>query len=161
MDKKLQNAINNQIKHELYSAYLYLSMAAYCESQNLAGFSHWMKIQAKEETSHAYKFFEFLNDRGVRVILQAIPEPPADFSSPLGVFEKTLAHEQEVTKLINNLYELSIEVNDNSTTVLLQWFITEQVEEEKHATHIMETLRVIKPDSAAIIMLDRELAKRE
>jgi ferritin len=161
MDKKLQTAFNSQIKNELYSAYLYLAMAAYFESENLEGFSHWMKIQAKEEMGHAMKFFDFLNDRGVRVALQAIEQPPADFVSPLEVFESTLEHEKKVTALINDLYELSIEVNDNSSTVLLQWFITEQVEEEKNATKILGILKMLKPDSAATIMLDRELAKRE
>ncbi len=119
-----------------------------------------MKAQAKEESGHGMKFFDFLNDRGGRVILQEIPQPPADFSSAQEVFEETLAHEKKVTGLLNQLYELSIEVNDNAATIFLQWFITEQIEEEKNAAQILETLKLIKPDSAALIMLDRELAKR-
>jgi ferritin len=91
MDKRLEKAFNEQIKNELYSAYLYLAMAAYCESKNLEGFSHWLKVQAKEEQGHAMKMFDFLIDRGVRVALQAIAQPPLDFSSPADVFEKTLA----------------------------------------------------------------------
>lgn len=161
MDTKLNDAMNDQIKNELYSAYLYMSMAAYFDSRNFPGFAHWMKIQAKEETGHALKFYEFVNDKGGRVVLQGVEQPPADFSSALDVFEKALTHEKEVTKLIDTLYELSIELNDNATTIFLQWFISEQVEEEKNATIILETLKMIKPDSAAMIMYDRELAKRE
>lgn len=161
MEKKLQDALNEQVKNELYSAYLYLSMAAYCESENLPGLAHWMKIQAKEETGHGMKIFEFLVDRGIRVILKAIPQPTIDFSSPQDVFEKTLEHEKKVTGLINKLYGTSKQAEDNAAQVFLQWFITEQVEEEKNATHILEMLKAIKPRSAAMIMLDKELAKRE
>ncbi|MFA5101185.1 MAG: ferritin, partial [Candidatus Omnitrophota bacterium] len=111
MDKKLKNAINDQIKNELYSGYLYLSMAAYFEARNLAGFGHWMKVQAKEEQGHAMKMFNFLVDRGVQVVLQAIPQPPADFSSPQAVFEQTLEHEKKVTALIEKLCDLSEETD--------------------------------------------------
>ncbi|MEI6631143.1 MAG: ferritin [bacterium] len=161
MDKKLEKAFNEQIKNELYSAYLYLAMAAYCESKNLAGFAHWLKVQAKEEQGHAMKMFDFLIDRGVRVNLQAIAQPPLDFSSPADVFEQTLGHEKKVTALIDKLYMLSRELKDNSAAIFMQWFVSEQVEEEKNATQILDTIKVIKPDSAALIMLDRELAKRE
>ncbi|MBM3254900.1 MAG: ferritin [Candidatus Omnitrophica bacterium] len=161
MDKKLEKAFNEQIKNELYSAYLYLAMAAYCESKNLAGFAHWLKVQAKEEQSHAMKLFDFLIDRGVRVVLQAIAQPPLDFSSAADVFEKTLEHEKKVTALIDKLYMLSRELKDNPAAIFLQWFVSEQVEEEKNAAQILDTIKVIKPDSAALIMLDRELAKRE
>jgi ferritin len=161
MNKKLHDEINKQINNELYSAYLYLAMAAYCETKNLAGFSHWLKIQAKEEITHAMKFFDFLNDRGVKVALRAISQPPIDFASAQDIFEKTLEHEKKVTSMINELYETSREVSDAAAEVFLQWFINEQVEEEKNATIILETIKMIKPDSAALIMLDRELAKRE
>jgi len=161
MDKKLQNAFNEQIKNELYSSYLYLSMAAHCESKNLGGFGHWMKVQAKEEKGHAMKIFDFLIDRGAKVLLRAIPQPPADFDSPLAVFEETLAHEKKVTRLIDDLYELAQSSGDTASSIFLQWFVSEQVEEEKNATKILETLKAIKPDSAALIMLDRELARRE
>ena len=161
MDKKLQKVFNDQIKHELYSAYIYLAMAAYFETKNLPGFAHWMKIQYKEEVSHAMKMFEFLNDRGQRVLLQAIPQPAGEFSSSLEVFEETLKHEQKVTGLINALYELAKEVNDHASVVFLQWFVSEQVEEEKNATVIIQTLKMIKPEGAPLIILDRELAKRE
>ncbi len=161
MDKKLQKAFNEQMRDELYSSNLYLSMAAYCESKNLPGFAHWMKVQAKEEHGHGMKIFDFLVDRSARVILQAIPQPTIDFSSPHDVFEKTLEHEKEVTGLINKLYKLSKEVEDNAAEVFLHWFISEQVEEEKTAAYIVGTLKAIKPDSAGMIMLDKKLGKRE
>jgi len=161
MDKKLQKAFNDQIKHELYSAYIYLAMAAYFETKNLPGFAHWMKVQYKEEVAHAMKMFEFLNDRGIRVLLQAIPQPTLEFNSSLEVFEETLKHEKVVTALIDGLYKLAVEAKDNASAVFLQWFITEQVEEEKNANYIIDTLKMLKPDSAAMIMLDRELAKRQ
>ncbi|MBU0502807.1 MAG: ferritin [Candidatus Omnitrophota bacterium] len=161
MDKKLHSALNEQIKNELYSAYLYLSMASWFESVNLEGFAHWMKVQAKEEEKHAMKIFDFLNDRGVKVVLQAIAQPPVDFSSAKEIFEQSLGHEKKVTAMINKLYDLSLDVGDHASRVFLHWFINEQVEEEKSPSKILETLRAIKGEGAALIMLDRELAKRE
>jgi ferritin len=161
MDKKLQKTFNDQIKHELSSAYIYLAMAAYFATKNLPGFAHWMKVQYKEEVSHAMKMFEFLNDRGVRILLQAIPQPTLEFSSSLEVFEETLKHEQKVTSLIHALYELAKEVNDHASVVFLQWFVSEQVEEEKNAMEIIQNLKMIKSEGAPQIMLDRELARRE
>jgi ferritin len=160
MDKKLQAAFNDQIKNELYSAYLYLSMAAYAESKNLPGVAHWLKIQAQEEMGHGMKMYGFLIDRSVRVVLREIPQPAADFKSALGLFEETLAHEQKVTSLINSLYETAQKVSDHASSVFLQWFINEQVEEEKNASQIVEMLKVVKAESPALIMLDRQLAKR-
>ncbi len=161
MDKKMQQAFNEQIKNELYSAYIYLAMAADLEARTLPGFAHWMKVQYKEEVSHAMKMFEFLNDRGVKVLLQGIPQPTLEYASVLEIFEATLKHEQKVTALINNLCDLAKELNDRAATVFLQWFVSEQVEEEKNATQIIQTLKMIKPEGPALIMLDRELAKRE
>jgi len=161
MDKKLQQAYNEQIKNELASGYLYLSMAAYFEAQNLSGFAHWMKVQAKEEQGHAMKMFDFLNDRGARVVLKDIAQPPVDFSSVSEVFEETLKHEKKVTELINKLYELSQKLNDHASTVFLQWFVNEQVEEELNATKILTDLQFITAQGPALIMLDRELGKRE
>jgi ferritin len=155
-------AFNAQIKNELASGYLYLSMAAYFEAINLPGFAHWMKVQEKEEKSHAMKMFDFLADRGVRVELQAIPQPPVEFSSPEKVFEETVKHEKKVTALINNLYDIACKANDHAAKVFLHWFITEQVEEEKNPAKILGDLKMLKSDSgAALLMLDRELAKRE
>jgi ferritin len=161
MEKKLQKAFNDQIKNELYSAHIYLAMAAYFEAKSLPGFAHWMKVQYKEEVSHAMKLFEFLNDRGARILLQAIAQPVLEYTSTLEVFEETLKHEKKVTGLINALYGLAKQVDDNASSVFLQWFISEQVEEQKDAAYIIETLKMIKPEGPALIMLDRELAKRE
>ena len=161
MDKKLEDAINKQINNEIYSAYLYLSMAAYFESTNLEGFSKWMKIQAKEEMSHAMKFFEFLNDRGEKVILEQIAQPPAKFASPEDVFKKSLSHEKKVTSLINKLYDLANKLKDTSASIMLQWFITEQVEEEKNASLVLEKLKLVSSSSPALLMLNAELGKRE
>ncbi len=161
MDKKLLATFNEQIKNELYSGYMYLSMAAYFESINLPGFSHWMKKQAGEEKVHAMKMFDFLIDRGERVILEALAQPPSEFSSVKEIFEETLKHEKKVTALINNLYDLSEKANDQAAMVFLHWFITEQIEEEKNPAKILEDIKKIKADSPAILYLDRELAKRE
>jgi ferritin len=162
MDKKLEKAFQDQIKNELYSGYMYLSMAAYSEAKNLPGFARWFKVQAKEENIHAMKIFDFLNDLGIRVILEAIPQPPSDFSSPQDLFVETLAHEKKVTALINKLFELAIETDDHASREFLHWFIKEQVEEEKNPAKILADLEMIKSGSGvALIMLDRELAKRE
>jgi ferritin len=160
LSKKLQDVLNEQIKNELYSGYLYLAMSAYFEANNLPGFARWMRVQAAEEQAHALKFFDFIVDRGGRVVLQAIDQPPVEFSSPLAVFETTLQHEQKVTGLINALYELAVAENDYPAQVMLQWFINEQVEEEKNATQIVETLKMIGEKGQALIMLDRELGQR-
>lgn len=160
LSRKLQDALNEQIKNELYSGYLYLAMSAYFEANNLPGFAHWMRVQAGEEQEHALKFFDFIVDRGGRVVLQAIDQPPVEFQSPLAVFEATLVHEQKVTGLINKLYELAVAENDYPAQVMLQWFINEQVEEEKNATQIVETLKMIGEKGQALIMLDRELGQR-
>jgi ferritin len=161
MEKKLQDLYQDQIKNEWYSAYLYMSMAAYFEAANLEGFAHWMKKQAGEEYVHGKKMFDFLNDLGVKVILQAIPQPPSEFSSPLDVFEKSLEHEKKVTALIHAIADQSAKANDHPSKVFIQWFVTEQVEEEKNATKIVETLKKIRPDSSGIFQLDHRLGKRE
>lgn len=159
-NEKIQDAMNEQIKNELYSAYLYLSMAAYCESINLPGFAHWMRMQEEEERMHAMKFYDFIHERGGRVILQAIDQPTAEFESPQDVFNKTLEHEQKVTAWINNLYALAVEEKDYASQIFLQWFITEQVEEEDNASQIIETLKMIGDSHRGLLMLDRELAQR-
>ena len=158
--QKIQDAMNDQIQRELESAYIYLSMAAYFESSNLAGFAHWMKAQAQEEQTHAMKFFDFIYDRGGRVMLQAIPQPPADLASPLDVFEKALAHEQKITGHINDLYTLAVQEKDYASQTFLQWFVDEQVEEEKSAGEIVETLKMVGDKGQALYMLDRQLAQR-
>jgi ferritin len=160
LDKAVQDAMNEQIKNELYSAYQYLSMAAYCESANLPGFAHWMRTQAREEMEHAMRFYDFILERNGRVVLQAIEEPVVEFSSPLEVFEQALEHEQEVTAMINNLYGLATGENDYASQAFLQWFVTEQVEEEKNAGDVVETLKMIGDRSEALFLLDRELGRR-
>lgn len=161
MDKQLEKLIQDQIKNEWYSAYLYLSMAAYFEAANFEGFAHWMYKQAGEEQVHGKKMFDFLVDRGVKVVLQAIPQPPSDFASPLDVVEKTYEHEQKVTALINGIADQADKVNDRPTKVFIQWFVAEQVEEEKNASRILDILRKIPPNSAGIFQLDHQLGKRE
>jgi ferritin len=161
MDKKLQDAINEQIKNELYSAYMYLSMATYFDYENMRGFAAWMKAQAKEEYAHAMKLYGHLADRGARVSLKAIEQPPVNFNSPLEVFEQTLAHEKKVTKMIEALYILASDLKDTAASIMLQWFVTEQVEEESTASGIVGTLKMLKDESQSIFMFDRELGKRE
>lgn len=161
ISQKLQDAMNSQIQAELYSAYLYLSMSAYCESKNLGGFAHWMKMQYQEETSHAMKIMDYLQERGGIVALKAIDAPPTEFGTPLEIFEQTLAHEIHVTNLINKLYEAALEEKDYAAQIFLQWFINEQVEEEASATAVLERLKIIGDKSTgAILYLDKELRKR-
>jgi ferritin len=160
LSKKLQDEMNGQIKHELYSAYLYLSMAAHFESVNLPGFARWLQVQAKEEQSHAMKFFEFIHDRGGKVTLQAIDQPPAEFTSPTAIFQSTLEHEQKVTGRIHTLYSIAVDEKDYASQAFLQWFVTEQVEEEKAATQILETLKMAGEKGTALFMVDRQLGAR-
>jgi ferritin len=161
MDKALEKLYQDQIKNEWYSAYLYMSMAAWFESENLEGFANWMYKQASEEYEHGKKMFDFLIDRSVKIVLQAVAQPPADFASPLDVFEKSLEHEKKVTGLINGIADQSDKVNDHPSKVFIQWFITEQVEEEKNASQILDLLKKIPPNSAGIFQLDHRLSKRE
>ena len=160
LSKAIQDAINEQIKNELYSAHQYLSMSAYCESVNLPGFAHWMQAQAQEEREHAMKFYNFLLNRKGRVILQAIEQPVVEFGSPLEVFEQALEQEQQVTAQINELYGLTTSENDYTSQAFLQWFLTEQVEEEKNVGDVLETLSMIGDEGEALFLLDRELGKR-
>jgi ferritin len=160
LSKAVQDAINEQIKNELYSAYLYLSMSAHFEANNLPGFARWMRLQAQEEQGHALKFFDYMYDRGGVVKLQAIDQPPAEWKSSLALFEQVLEHEQLVTGMIHRLYELAAKENDYAAEIMLQWFITEQVEEEKNAAQIIDTLKLIDAHGTAVLMLDKQLGKR-
>ena len=160
LGKAVEDAMNEQIKNEFFSAYQYLSMAAYCESVNLPGFARWMRAQSQEETEHAMKFYDFILDRNGRVILQGIEEPVVEFGSPLDVFERALEHEKKVTAMINDLYGLALRENDYASQTFLQWFVTEQVEEEKNAGDVVETLRMIGDGREALFLLDRELGQR-
>ena len=158
--KTIQDATNEQINKELYSSYLYLSMAAYFESKNLPGFAKWMRVQADEEIKHGMKFYQHLVDRGGRVLLKGIAAPGTDWKSNLDVFKEAQSHEAAVTASINNLYELALKEKDYPAQVLLQWYITEQVEEEKNAAEIVQQLELIDAHGTAVLMLDHQLGKR-
>lgn len=158
---KMLKAINKQIGEEMFSSYLYLSMAAYFESMNLPGFAHWMKLQSKEEYGHAMKFFEYIIDRGGKVTLAEIAAPKTEWKSPLAVFEETYAHELKITGCINNLVKIAREEGDLATESMLKWYIDEQVEEEKNATEIVDLLKKIKDSAQGLILLDRQLAARQ
>jgi ferritin len=160
LNKKLESAINDQIQRELASAYIYLSMAAYFEANTLPGFANWMRIQFHEEQAHAFKLFDFVYDRGGTVKLQPIEGPPTEFESPIDVFTQTLAHEQKVTGHINDLYAWAVEERDYPSQILLQWFIDEQVEEEKNAGDILDLLKMTDGNPHALLMLDREYGAR-
>jgi len=161
MNKKLLDEMNVQINKEIYSGYLYLSMAAHFEGENLSGFANWMTIQAKEELEHAMKFFEFLHEVGGKVVLDTIEKPDSDFGNPQKVFKQVLEHEQYVTSRIHLLYKLAIETNEYPTQIFLQWFVNEQVEEEKNATEILENLKLAGESGNALLMMDRALAHRK
>lgn len=160
LNTTVQDAINEQIKNELYSAYLYLAMSAHFEASNLPGIGKWMRMQSNEEVEHAMKFFDYVNDRGGRVTLKGIDQPQSEWSSPLVAFEQVLEHEQKVTGMINNLYAIALKENDYPTQVLLHWYINEQVEEEKNATTIVEQLRMIGDHPNALLMLDHRIGER-
>lgn len=161
LSDSVEGAINKQINHELSSAYVYLSMSAYFEQANFPGFGHWARVQSQEEIVHAMKLFDYLNDRGGAVRLQAVAEPPADFTSVLEVFETALEQEKEVTKLIHQLYEFVSDERDRATQVLLEWFIQEQVEEEKSTSTVVEQLRLVGDNGTGLLILDRELGARQ
>jgi ferritin len=156
----MEKAINDQINAELYSSYLYLSMAAHFESVNLPGFAKWMRVQAQEENGHAMKLFDYVVERGGRVTLAAIDAPPASWTSPLNAFEDVYAHEQKVTGLISGLMDLAIELKDHATSSFLKWFVDEQVEEEASADRVVQLLKMIGDAGHGIVMLDAQLGKR-
>ncbi len=159
--KTMEEAMNKQLKNELYSAYLYLSMAAYMDANNFPGFAHWMRVQSQEELGHAMRFYGFINERRGRVVLQALEQPPADFQSPLRAFEQALEHEQKITAMINDLYALAVQEKDYASQVFLQWFITEQVEEEDSISQIVDQLKAIGDHTVGLLMLDKQLGARE
>ncbi len=160
ISQKMQDAINAQIKAELESAYLYLSMAAYFESNTLPGFAHWMRLQSKEEVEHAMKFFDFVLERGGQVVLQELAQPQTKFTSAEEIFALTYKHEQKVTSLINALYELALAEKDYPAQVLLQWYISEQVEEEANASQILEMVKMVEGKAYSLLAIDHRLSKR-
>jgi len=160
LSKKMEKALNEQLNAELYSAYLYLAMAAWFESQNLPGFAAWMRIQHREETTHAMKFFKFVAERRGRVVLKVIEEPAKDWKSPLAAFEAAFEHEQYITGRIGDLVNLAVEEKDHATNAFLQWFVNEQVEEEATADSIVQKLRMAEKAPGAMLMMDHELGER-
>ena len=160
-NSSVQDAMNEQIKLELTSAYAYLAMSACFEEQNLPGFAKWMRLQAQEELEHAMKFFDFIHNRGGHVALQAIDQPRAQYESALAAFETAFHHEQRVSEAINTIYALAVRENDFASQSFLNWFVDEQVEEEKNAASAIEQLRMAGDNPAALLMLDREFGQRE
>ena len=160
LSEKMQDALNGQLNAELYSSYLYLSMNAYFKSINLDGFANWMYYQAQEELTHGMKIYDFINQRGGRVNLLKIDAPQIQWDSPRAVFEATLEHEQKVTGLINELVELALAEHDHATNIFLQWFVSEQVEEEESVGGVLEQLKLMGDAKGGLFMIDRELAKR-
>lgn len=155
------DALNEQINAELFSSYLYLAMAADFQAKTLKGFANWMEVQAREEAGHAKRFYDFLVDRGGRIALKAIAAPPAEWKSPLAAFEDSYAHEQKVTAMIHKLADLAAAEGDHAAAVMLQWFVTEQVEEEANASEIVEKLKLIKDHPQGLLMMDGHLGQRQ
>lgn len=160
LSEKMATALNEQINKELYSAYLYLSMSAYSTYIGLKGFANWFMVQYQEELTHVMKIYDYINDQGRQVKLKAITQPPTEFGSGLEMFEKTLAHEKFVTKRINDLVNLAIDEKDHATNIFLQWFITEQIEEEANDNEIISKLKLVGKEGNGLFMIDRELATR-
>lgn len=160
LKQRVADAINAQINAEFYSAYLYLSMSAYFQNQGLPGFANWMRVQFEEEQFHALKFYDYVNERGGRVLLTAFETPKHEWSSIVEVFEDVLKHELHVTDLINNLVDISIAEKDHASNSFFKWFVDEQVEEEANVEQILSQLKLIGGKGDGILMLDRELATR-
>ena len=160
LSERMQGALNEQINAELYSSYLYLAMSSHFSSVNLVGMASWMRVQVQEELFHAIKMYDFVNERGGRAMMKAINQPPGAWDSPLAVFEAGLDHERKVTGLINNLVDVAIAERDHATSIFLQWFVTEQVEEEANASGIVSKLRMIGHDASSLFALDQELGQR-
>jgi len=161
MKPPIQDLINKQINAELYSAYLYLSMAVWCNDQNLPGFSHWLKAQAKEEVDHAMRFYHHLEERSAKIDLKGIDAPPKEWKSPLDVFESAYRHEQKMTGMIYDIVNLAQKEGDHAAAVMCQWFVTEQVEEEAQTLAIVEKLKMAEDSKGALLYIDKEMGKRE
>lgn len=160
MHEKLEKAFNDQINKELYSEYLYMSMYAYFDRLNLQGFKNWMNVQMQEEHAHAMGMFNYLHERGGKVVLQAIEKPETDWASPVELFEHVLKHEKYVTSLINSLMDVADEVKDRAAVSFLDWYLKEQVEEEANVSKVLKTLKMVCDDKNSLYMFDKELAAR-
>lgn len=160
LSEKLVAAINDQIMFEYHSAFVYKAIQAYFEEQDLPGMANWMDVQFQEEMAHAEKMFQFVCEAGARVVMKDMPAPTNDYDSPLAAFEASLAHEQIVTRRINSLMDLAQEEKNHAAQIFLQWFVTEQVEEEANVSHIIAKLKRVKDDGRGLMMIDQELAQR-
>ncbi len=160
VNERMREALNEHLNAELYSGYLYLSMSAYFESANLSGFASWMRIQAQEELMHGVKFFDYLSERGAQPVLAPVAGPPTTWESAMAAFEQAYNHELGVTARINKLVDLALELSDHATNTFLQWFVTEQVEEEASVDQVVQRLKLVGGDGAGLFMLDQELANR-
>ncbi len=158
--EKVEKALNEQVNAEIYSAYLYLSMSSYFDSVNLPGFAQWMKAQAQEEMVHAMKIYNYVIERGGRMLLGAIEAPQTQWENPVAAFEATLEHERKVTAMINNLVEIALAEKDHATNIFLQWFVSEQVEEEASVDAVLQKLKMIGSQGQGLFMIDRELGSR-
>ncbi|MFA6455496.1 MAG: ferritin [Bacteroidota bacterium] len=160
LESKVLKTMNEQINKELFSSYLYLSMSAYCESENFPGCAKWLSVQSEEEREHAMKIYHFVHERGGRVELDTIEKPKSDFKNLPQLFAQVLQHEQKVSASITALYETAMKANDYASQIMLQWFITEQVEEEKNANEIVDMLKKIGDSPVSLMMFDRQLGAR-
>lgn len=160
ISQAMEKALNNQINKELYSSYYYYAMAAYLENEGFEGMAGFMKVQALEETTHAQKFYDYICEQGGRVVLEAIDKPPVDYKSPKEIFELGLEHEKHVTSLIHSLVKLALEENDFATKAFLDWFVTEQVEEEATMDNIVNKFKIAGDSGHGLLMLDAKLGER-
>lgn len=161
LSKAIQNALNEQINKELYSSYLYLGMSAQCIAMNLPGSARWLRMQSGEEYGHAMKLYDYIHQHGNRVELKDVEAPGKKFKSLKEIFVQVLEHEKKVTAMINKLYELAVKEKDYATQIKLQWFISEQVEEETNATEILQKLEMVGEEGPVLMMLDRDLGSRK
>ena len=157
---KMQDALNEQVNKEFFSAYMYLAMSAYCSTIGLPGFANWMRMQYEEEIMHVTKMYDYIMGQGGVIELKAIEQPDQVYGTPLEIFEKTLEHEQLVTNLIHRLMDLAVEERDYATQTFLQWYVTEQVEEESNVNDILSPLRMVGDDKGGLMMIDQQLAGR-
>jgi ferritin len=160
ISKNMQEALNEQMNKEFYSAYMYLAMSAYCNEAGLPGFAHWMRMQYEEETLHVTKMYDYILNQGGSIHLKTIEEPATEYGTPLEIFKTTLEHEQFVTSMIHKLMDLAIDERDYATQAFLQWYVSEQVEEEANVNDIIAPLRMVGEDKSGLMMIDRQLALR-
>lgn len=160
INKKIEQAINDQVNAEMFSANLYFAMSAYFETLSLKGFARWLRVQGLEELTHVQRFFTYLHNRGGHAVIKAIDAPKSDFASPLAVFEEVYAHECHVTGLINKLMDLALKESDHATVQFLQWFVAEQVEEESTADEVVQQLKLIEKTEGGLFLLDQQMAQR-